>query len=911
MRPRHLLALTLLVASSSISAAAQQLPTLKPADYQKWEILGATRLSPDGRWAAITLNRVSDENELRLRGLARDTTIVTPLAIGAAFTADSRWVGYLVQLPPKERERLTKERKPVRTSFGARDLTTGATIELAEVSAFSFSADGRFVALTRYPAEGKRVQEVVVHDLRTGARYAFANVAEHAWAEVKALLAFAVTVEGGTGNSVQLFDGDLGVARVLDASASVYRAIGWRARSADVAVLRSIADKAFADTANAVLSWRGVNDPTTPAQRFDPSATPAGLVATLRIAEGRRPGWSRDGTTLYVGLQARLDTAAAPKKSTEKVSDVEIWHPNDVRVIPQQRSSEAQDLRATRLAAWKPGSATVLPLASDAMEQQVLLPGDRWLIEIDTKPYAWGTMFGRRDQDVWIVDVTDGSRKKLLEKIRFVLAPDPTGRRVAWFDGKDYWAVEIASGRRTNLTAPLTGARRVDFVDRDDDHPSDVLSPIGGPTWSRDGERFLVYDQVDLWSLALDGSGGTKLTDGAAEGLEHRIVSFAPFNGTAVERSADLTKPVYLSLYGRRTKRSGYARLVNGRIERLLLADALVGALAKADSTDRYVFTRQTFTESPNAFAAGADLANASALTNTNPFQKDYAWGRAELVDFTSTVGRRLQAILYYPADYDPARKYPMIVYTYELLSQGLHRYIVPREYDYYNANAFTQQGYFVLMPDIVFRPREPGVSVLHAVEPAVRAVLARGHVDPARVGHMGHSQGGYEAAFLATHSTLFRTAVMGAGISDMYSFAGQMHWSSVPEFDHWETGQFRMQVPPWEDMAAMSRNNPLERVHVMPAQSILIEIGGDDPTVDMRQGVEFYNYARRAGKQAVMLLYPGEGHGLGKRENAIDYHRRITEWFAHYLKGEPPAKWITEGQSWLDRKRILDVNKD
>jgi dipeptidyl aminopeptidase/acylaminoacyl peptidase len=251
-----------------------------------------------------------------------------------------------------------------------------------------------------------------------------------------------------------------------------------------------------------------------------------------------------------------------------------------------------------------------------------------------------------------------------------------------------------------------------------------------------------------------------------------------------------------------------------------------------------------------------------------------------------------------------------MIVYTYELLSQGIHRYIAPRENDYYNANVFTQNGYFVLMPDIVFRPREPGLSVLYSVEAAVKSVIARGLVDPARIGHTGHSQGGYEAYFLATHSNLFVTAVAGAGISDMISFAGQMHWSSVPEFDHWETGQFRMEVAPWEDMAAMVKNSPLDKVAVMPAKAMLLEIGGDDPTVDMRQGVEFYNYARRAGKDAVMLLYPGEGHGLGKKENAIDYERRILQWFGHYLKGEPAAKWITDGQSWQERKRILDANK-
>jgi fermentation-respiration switch protein FrsA (DUF1100 family) len=144
-----------------------------------------------------------------------------------------------------------------------------------------------------------------------------------------------------------------------------------------------------------------------------------------------------------------------------------------------------------------------------------------------------------------------------------------------------------------------------------------------------------------------------------------------------------------------------------------------------------------------------------------------------------------------------------------------------------------------------------------------------------------------------------------------MVSFAGQMHWDpGLPEFDHWETGQFRMQVAPWEDFPAMINNSPLAKVHEMRAKAMLLEIGDVDGVVDPHQGVEFYNYARRAGKNVVLLLYPGENHGLGKKENAIDYHRRILEWYAHYLKGEPAAKWITDGEPWLDRKALLDANK-
>ncbi len=885
--------------------AAQVKPTLTPKDLDRWESLGQARLSPSGDWLSYIVTRNNEENELRLRGGGRDSTIVIAYGQSAAFSPDSRWLGYLVGVSPKERDRLVKEKKPVRTSFAVRNLATAEVTAIADVANFTFNPSGGFVAVTKVAAEGKKTSEVVVLDLAHGTRFSFSNVSEQAWSESKPMLAFTVTVDGNAGNGVSVFDGATGAVRVLDASTSVYRALSWRPKSDALAVLRTRVDTAFVDTAHVVLAWAPVAEAAQAPRQL--AAAPAGL----RIADYRRPTWSRDGTTLYLGARKREPVAERPKKSEDKVSDVEIWHSDDIHAIPEQRSAEQRDLRATVITAWPLNSEKPVALGTDPTESAAVADGDTYATETDRKPYPWGQKFGRQYQDLWVTNIATGERRKLLTKVRFVYPADPSGKHIPWFDGRDFWLVDIASGARTNLTGKLTAGSRTDFINRDADYPTDLTPPVGAPVWDKDGAALFVYSEFDVWMLALDGSGGKRLTDGAREGIVHRLFSFAPFTATPAERAIDRSKPVYMSLYGKRSKQSGYARLMpSGEVQRLLLADASLGQLAKADSADRVVFVRQRFDESPNAYVAGGDLSGAARWTETNPFKKDYAWGKAELFSYTSAVGRPLQAILYYPANYDAKKKYPMIVYTYEMLTQGFHRFIVPRENDYYNANVFTQNGYFVLMPDIVFRPREPGVAVLHSVEPAVRAVIARGLVDAAHIGHCGHSQGGYEAFYLATHSKLFKTAVAGAGISDMISFAGQMHWNSIPEFAHWETGQFRMEVPPWEDMAAMLRNSPLNRAHDMQAKSILIEVGGDDGTVDKGQGAQFWNYARRAGKDAVMLLYPGEGHGLGKKENAVDYERRILQWFGHYLKGEPAPKWITDGQSWLERKAVLDANK-
>ncbi len=82
--------------------------------------------------------------------------------------------------------------------------------------------------------------------------------------------------------------------------------------------------------------------------------------------------------------------------------------------------------------------------------------------------------------------------------------------------------------------------------------------------------------------------------------------------------------------------------------------------------------------------------------------------------------------------------------------------------------------------------------------------------------------------------------------------------------------------------------------------------MGDSDGTVFFHQGVELYNIARRAKKNVVLLEYAGEDHGLRKKPNQIDYQRRIFAWFGHYLKDEPAASWITNGESYLDREREL-----
>jgi dipeptidyl aminopeptidase/acylaminoacyl peptidase len=414
-----------------------------------------------------------------------------------------------------------------------------------------------------------------------------------------------------------------------------------------------------------------------------------------------------------------------------------------------------------------------------------------------------------------------------------------------------------------------------------------------------------LYDKFDLWKVNADGSQATKLTNGAPQEIRYRYAKLDP-----EEEFIDTDKPLYLTMFGIWSKKSGYARLSGGKTEPLIWADKSIDRLAKAKDADTYVWVSQTFEESPNYFAAGPNLSDAKRISNTNPFQANYAWSHSELIDYKNPKGVHLQGALYYPAGYEPGKKYPMIVYLYEKLSDGLHHYAPPSERTYYSPSAITSHGYFLLMPDIVFRPREPGLSVAECVTAAVKKVVAAGNVDEKKIGVIGHSWGGFDTAFLATHTTLFAAAVAGAPITDLISNYGNHHWSSgIAETDHIETGQQRMEVPLYEDLQAYIRNSAVFNVQNMTTP-LLIEVGDSDGTVFFHQGVELYNIARRAKKEVVLIEYAGEDHGLRKKADQIDYQRRIFAWFGHYLKGEPAADWITNGESYLDHQRQLKTAK-
>ena len=923
----------LLVGSVGAEVTAQERTSVTPQDYGQWETLGGGVLSPDGAHLAVSIRRVDSTSELRIFATSmtnlesEPTSDPTVVESGSSpqFASNARWIAYRIGYSEAEQERMREEDRPVRNRMGLLNLVSGEEEILEAVASFLFDDSGEYLAIRGYPATGAEASDLIIRALESGSSINFGNVAEFSWQDNAPRLAMTVSTESGAGNGIQLYDAISSSLLVLDSGDATFTKLTWREDEDDLAVLRSTESQSHQEPTHVVLAWRDLASGTSTTFQFD-HRVHGDFPSGMRVVEHRSPSWSKDGSSIFFGVRewpekpasaedgiantegGRSDSGEEEQASVSRErdkeepepADVDVWHALDERIIPMQKLQEQRDRAKSYVSVWHVYDERFVQLVTDLDETVVLLNGQSHATETDRKSYIFDSMFGRRWFDVDLIDVATGQRTRVVDRVRYFSGGSATGEHLLYFKDDTHIAYEIATGKHTDLTSNLPA----DFVNRDHDYPVEQKPSWGLAGWAENDEAVLLYDRYDIWSVNPNGDGNVRLTNGDEDEIRYRYTRLDP------EQSAiNLDAPLYLSMFGQWTKMSGYARLgAKGEdhgLTRLVWLDASVGRLIKATTIDQFGYVIQNFDDSPDYFV-GPDLSQAVQVTKTNPYQADFAWGYSELIDYSCEFGKRVQGALFYPASYVPGQKYPMITYVYERLSQSVHSYSVPSERSPYNPAVWTSLGYFVLQPDIFFQGRRPGSSAVECIRPAVQTVVDTGMINSDRVGLVGHSWGGYEAAYVPTQTDIFAASVSGAALTNFFSMFGTIHWNQgLPESGHFETGQARMDVPYWEDMEAYVRESPVMGIMQLETP-MLMAFGDNDGTVDWHQGVEMYNYARRAGKMFVMLVYANENHSNRQEKNQVDYHHRILDWFGHYLKGEPAKPWITEGVSVVKRNDEL-----
>jgi dipeptidyl aminopeptidase/acylaminoacyl peptidase len=630
--------------------------------------------------------------------------------------------------------------------------------------------------------------------------------------------------------------------------------------------------------------------------------------------------WSADSKRVFFGIKEQV---AAPRtnarRNADEEADVDNWNTRDERIQSLQMVRADTDRNFTFRQAFDVSSSRFIKLADDTMRDLDVAPSGRWAVGRDTRGYIHD--YRRPAADLYRVDTTTGERTLIMKNHMTsggIAGFSPDGRHfLYWKEGK-YHTYDLDAG----ASRALGGATTLNFTDLEFDRPGPKPA-YGIAGYTNDGKNAIAQHRYDLWLLPLDGSAPRNLTNGfgTKNEIRFRYVRTEPIDplttpvGAVARQAIDLSKPITLTAYGEWTKKAGFYELANGQLREIVYEDASFSTPTKALKADVYLFTRQSFTEFPDLRVSGANFKESKKISDVNPQQAEYLWGRRMLFDFKNKDGVRLQGILALPDDYKAGEKRPMLVTFYEKNSQNLNRYSAPSYLSGMGSSPMqaVTEGYITMLPDIHFRTGASHSDMLECVEAAVRRVIEMGYVDPKRIGISGHSYGGEGAAFIGTRSKLFAAVGVGAGVTELYSdfnmnwgwAYGQAGGSGANGHDYYLFGQGREAVSPWEAPEMYRFESAITHAPTATAPFLIMH-GTADPTVSFVHGLAFYNALRYNGKNAVLLAYPGEGHGLRGLANRKDLTIRFFQFFNHYLKGAPAPKWMTEGVPFLKK----DENK-
>ncbi|HXR98680.1 MAG TPA: S9 family peptidase [Terriglobales bacterium] len=289
---------------------------------------------------------------------------------------------------------------------------------------------------------------------------------------------------------------------------------------------------------------------------------------------------------------------------------------------------------------------------------------------------------------------------------------------------------------------------------------------------------------------------------------------------------------------------------------------------------------------------SGSARFNPRFITDFNAALDQYTLGTAEVINWKSSDGATIEGILHKPADFQPGRKYPLFVVIHGGPTGVSTAAMSPAD-TYYPIQRFLARGALVLEPNYrgsagygakfrALNVRNLGVGDMWDVMSGVDSLIAKGLVDPTRMGAMGWSEGGYISAFLTTHTDRFKAISVGAGISDWMTYYVS---TDITPF----TRQYLLSTP-WTDPAIYAKTSPISTI-TQAKTPTLIQQGSEDKRVPVPDSFELYRGLQDMHVPSRLILYTGYGHPITKPKSNRAVLEANWDWFAHYIWGDPFPK--------------------
>ena len=914
--------------SLSLPVAAQQRP-MTFTDVMQFRDVEGVMMSDDGSFVGFTAEPDRGDPEAVVQATDGRARYVIPFGSHVQLSAEGRYAAVRLNPSLEAMEAAKKdgdkaEDKP-KTGFVLIETATGDTTQVPSVDRFAFSHDGAWLAYLHHKSKAdttvadttradpavadttqtkkkkdKRTEgaTLILRRLATGDTMQVLHVSTFAFDEVGRAIAYGVAAPDSLRDGFYLRDLQAapGTERALDRRPhGAYSHLTWREDADDLAFLVAEEDAEGEAGPATLWLWNG-----EAASAVEPSVLPEGQMIP---AKDNTLAWTEDGARLFFGLRPEKEEEEEAEEDTTAVFDpydmeailedrtVDVWHWDDPLINTNQREEWEDEQKKTHRAVLHRASGRVVALGSDTLDAVRTPENAEVILGTSNEPYQKERTWVGRMNDLYVISLDDGTPTRIAERLsNGAPSLSPDGRYVAFYDDGDWHLYDVQSGTTRNMTAGLG----VPFANEDHDYPSEAPGyGLGG--WVENDAAVLVYDKYDIWQVPTAGGAPFRITrgDGREEKRQYRVI-----RTDRDQRFFTSGEPLLLRGYHDLRKSDGFYRAHIGKegLAPLQVAEKRYKFVAKAEDADVLLFTQEDYDEFPDLWVTGPDFEAPKKITEVNPQMSEIAWGDSELIEWNSLDGIPLQGVVIKPENYDPSRRYPVVVYFYRFFSQRLHEFFQPEVNHRPVFPLYASDDYVLFLPDVRFEVGRPGLSATKSVVPGVQKLIDLGIADPDAIGLHGHSWSGYQAAFIVTQSNIFTAAIAGAPVSNMTSAYSGIRWGSglARQFQY-EMGQSRLGGSLWSARDRYIDNSPVffaDRVET----PLLIIFGDEDGAVPWYQGIELYLALRRLEKPAWFLQYRGEDHHPKAYPNKLDWSMKMKEFFDHYLKGTPAPGWVEEG---------------
>ena len=886
---RHLKYLAFVACLGSLSPAFAQnaSKSLTIDDLVTWQRITDREISDNGKWVACKMEPWEGDATVYLYAAQGQETATFSPADKFAFSASS---GYLVvtQTPGKSTVDSLKILKTKEDKMPMNTLViysvAGKKETIDSLKTFKLADEADWIAYQR----GRKDSTLYVRSLDGSKTFQFPTVTDFQFAKKSGMLYYTSAAEGEAG--IFTLNPEKGSPALIKEGKGVFKQTTFDEKGERLAFLYC-ADK---DSSYKALSlW--LSEHNAPAKEIATRGNKA-FPAEWVINENGMLQFSKSASRLFFG------TSPEPRqKDTTQLAEnrpnVQVWSWDEPVQYTVQNYNKEKDLKKSYQAVYNLGNGSIFQLANEELPNiQLGNEGDAALALLSTsRPYSLSSMWEARTRsDYYTVSLDNGERKQIAKADygRFRLSPQ--GKYAYWYGETDscWYTIALAEGKLYRLTTPES----FPAWDEENDVP-DYPYAHGAAGWTANDQSLLIYDRYDIWKF--DPTAATSpinlTVNGRKEKLSYRLEQL-----DKEARFIDLGKPQLLKGFNETTKGYGFynARLSAPAAPKTLLAgNYMLRSINKAKNTDDVIYTMETFQQYPDIHYSTLAFKKSVQLTHGDKQQEGFIWGTAELVSWISLDGRPLEGVVYKPANFDPNKKYPMMVNFYERNSETLYNYRMPEphrstiDYHLYNSNE-----YIIFNPDIRYVDGYPGESCYNCLMPGVTMMIAKGYIDEKAIGAQGHSWGGYQVAYLATRTDLFSAIESGAPVVNMFSAYGGIRWGSgMARSFQYEHTQSRLAATPWSSPLRYLENSPLFTMDKVQTP-ILIMHNDADGHVPWYQGIEYFVAMKRLGKPCWLLNYTGEPHWPMHMANRIDFQRRMFQFFNHYLKNQKMPKWMSEG---------------